>query len=150
MRICKQCHESKEDSMFGMMSYGKGRTDKKFRSICKSCSVSNLKSKYPTSREQNLIYQYRRMDGLKGRTCNLTADWVKSNITNKPCSYCGTTDNIGCDRLDNTKGHTIDNVIPSCKLCNSIRGNRFTHDQMVRLGTFIKDSILGNPFPVGT
>lgn len=49
--------------------------------------------------------------------------------------------NIGCDRIDNNKGHSIDNVVPCCNICNTVRGNNFTVDEMKLLGSLIKKII---------
>lgn len=58
------------------------------------------------------------------------------NIATKPCIYCG--DNMthiyrrnrlssfrytGVDRFDNTKGYTIENCVPCCKICNRLKSN---------------------------
>ena len=42
------------------------------------------------------------------------------NIFNKPCAHCGKIgwQIIGCNRLDNSRPHTLDNVEPCCKECN--------------------------------
>lgn len=39
------------------------------------------------------------------------------------CSYCGSTDNIGVDRADNTLGYTTTNSVPCCKVCNYMKSN---------------------------
>lgn len=68
-----------------------------------------------------LCSDYRTEDKLRGRgESTLTADWVVENIFSKPCHYCGETDwtKIGCDRIDNSKPHTPDNVVPCCLSCN--------------------------------
>jgi len=38
------------------------------------------------------------------------------------CNYCGLL-NIrnGLDRVDSSKGYTIDNVVPCCPLCNTMK-----------------------------
>lgn len=43
----------------------------------------------------------------------------------QPCVFCGETDwhKIGLDRIDNTKGHTRDNLQPCCWSCNSKKKN---------------------------
>lgn len=52
----------------------------------------------------------------------------------KPCTYCRCSiDTIGLDRIDNSKGYTLDNVVPCCKVCNLTRGNRFTYQEMVNI-----------------
>lgn len=47
-------------------------------------------------------------------------EWIIENIFSKPCAHCGKEgwDIIGCNRLDNSKPHTKDNVEPCCKDCN--------------------------------
>lgn len=41
---------------------------------------------------------------------------------NRDCFYCGETLlRMSLDRVDNSKGHTMDNVIPACVRCNYIR-----------------------------
>lgn len=48
------------------------------------------------------------------------SEWMIENILLKPCVHCGETDwtKIGCNRIDNTKPHTKDNVEPCCRNCN--------------------------------
>lgn len=51
----------------------------------------------------------------------------------KPCYYCdGRLSQIGCglDRVDNSKGYLISNVVPACGPCNKMRGNYVTSDEM--------------------
>lgn len=51
---------------------------------------------------------------------DLTAKWIVDNIFSKSCVHCGETDwhKLGCNRLDNSKPHTMDNVEPCCCKCN--------------------------------
>jgi hypothetical protein len=48
-------------------------------------------------------------------------------ISNQPCIYCqnklceSSSQGSNLDRIDNSKGYTIENVRPCCKICNSIR-----------------------------
>jgi hypothetical protein len=49
-----------------------------------------------------------------------------------PCSYCGgplPTAGAGLDRLDNSKGYDLDNVVPCCGDCNRLRGDRLTPEE---------------------
>lgn len=54
-----------------------------------------------------------------------------------PCVYCG-GQSASFDRIDNGSGHTEDNCIPACGLCNMTRGNRFTVDEMKLIGPVIR------------
>lgn len=72
-------------------------------------------------RAHKLIHAYTFLDKKYNRgKCDLTAEWMIENILNKPCTYCGKEgwDVIGCNRIDNTKPHTKDNVEPCCRECN--------------------------------
>ena len=81
----------------------------------------------PIGRASNLVNRYLQSDIKYNRgECTLTAQWVMDNIFSKPCHYCGETDwlKIGCDRIDNSKPHTPDNVVPCCAECNRKRGRK--------------------------
>lgn len=39
-------------------------------------------------------------------------------LTNQPCYYCGTTEAIGIDRIDNQVGYLAENSRPCCGTCN--------------------------------
>lgn len=82
------------------------------------------------------IPSYKSIDKKKGFICDLTIIWYKENIENKPCIYCG-FQSTGCDRKDNSKGHTMDNVVPCCLDCNTSRMNLFTFEEMLILGKAI-------------
>lgn len=69
-----------------------------------------------------LVHNYNVADKKYGRgKGNLTGKWVYDNILFKPCAHCDKEgwQVIGCNRLDNSKPHTKDNVEPCCKECNS-------------------------------
>lgn len=75
----------------------------------------------PMGRASKLLSNYNRNDKNQERgKGNLTAQWIYHNILFKPCAHCGKTgwDVIGCNRLDNAKPHTKDNVEPCCFECN--------------------------------
>lgn len=72
----------------------------------------------------------------KGYSFKLTEKQF-SEITKQDCFYCGAKpSNVtgrkrksgnyiynGLDRVDNTKGYTIDNVVPCCRFCNNAKSN---------------------------
>ena len=70
-----------------------------------------------------LINTYKRNDKKYNRgDCDLTVPWFVRNIFTK-CIYCGESDweKLGCDRIDNSLPHTIENVVPCCAECNAKR-----------------------------
>ena len=77
-------------------------------------------------RALNLLSRYKNNDKKYNRgDSDLTAKWIVENIFTKPCAHCGKKgwNVIGCNRLDNTKPHTMDNVEPCCIECNNRLGN---------------------------
>ena len=146
-KVCSGCKIEKDINEFN-----KNKTRKDgYHHYCKTCSKEferiyllnpiNRKKKniislqsYYLNIEQSMIKDYKRSDKKKNRICDLTIEWVKENITSKKCIYCGDTKNIGCDRIDNNKGHTKDNVQPCCKNCNYIRNTYFSVEEMKLIG----------------
>lgn len=91
------------------------------------------------ARANNLLGAYKAADKKAGRgECDFDARWIVENIFNKPCAHCGVEGwkVIGCNRLDNSKPHTKDNVEPCCFLCNV----KLSTEEMARdeNGNFIK------------
>lgn len=98
--------------------------------------------KTPMGRAVRLISNYKR-DDRKANRCegDLTPQWIVDNIFSKPCVYCGKEgwDVIGCNRIDNDKPHTMDNVEPCCKECNMKQNNISSQK---KVGKFTLDSKL--------
>ncbi len=86
------------------------------------------------SRDQaafNLVYKnYKRGADSRGFEFTLTEKEVRT-ITKSDCYYCKASPSCisgkqckeiyiynGIDRIDNTKGYTIDNIVPCCNSCN--------------------------------
>jgi hypothetical protein len=91
----------------------------------------------PSGRARLLRHRYRKIDAEKGQESDLTVEFMLALMA-KPCAYCGdSTDPRGCDRIDNRKGHTMDNVVPACKHCNCARMDNFTHEETKILGQTI-------------
>lgn len=80
-------------------------------------ALTVMVKRYKTgARSRNLCFELTRKD-LK-------------NIIEKPCEYCGTSDSIiidngcysykcnGIDRVDSSKGYTLENCVPCCTFCN--------------------------------
>ena len=77
---------------------------------------------HPLNWARNIVANYRKMDRERGfdDSKTITAEWFLQHIANQPCVHCGVQGigKVGCNRLDNTKGHTIDNVESCCFKCN--------------------------------
>ncbi len=107
------------------------------RGRSKSCGCfkrEKLKLTPGLASKRMVITSYKRHAKERGFKWELTDDQF-SKITQKDCFYCGIEPtNIakskgnngeyiynGIDRIDNTKGYTIDNIVPCCKICNNAK-----------------------------
>lgn len=81
-------------------------------------------SKTQMGRAQRQYQQYKHMDKRNGfgEVIDFDAKWIVDNIYTKPCAHCGETDwhKLGCNRLDNSKPHIINNVESCCFNCNCV------------------------------
>ena len=55
-------------------------------------------------------------------------------LLSQPCYYCnkelvGVETGVGLDRIDNSKGYTIENVLPCCSICNQTRNKNWTVEE---------------------
>ena len=94
-----------------------------FRNICRQCLTNRHQQadKIRTDRPRAILEDSRCSDRKRNLTNDLGYDFIAEMIS-RPCAYCGAVDQImTLDRIDNTKGHTMSNVIPACYRCNLIR-----------------------------
>lgn len=119
-----------EEIIFGKRVNRKSKEVKDYRE-----SSTSIRSK-----ASKMISSYKLKDKKLGfdKVCDIDIDWMIENIITKPCIYCGDTHRVGCDRIDNNKGHTKDNVVPCCYDCNCARNDNFSFDEMKILGQTIK------------
>jgi hypothetical protein len=85
-----------------------------------------------------MLGAYKLRDKKKGQICDIDIDWLRKFVESG-CSYCGDDNRVGIDRIDNSRGHTKDNVVPACYDCNCARGNNFTSEEMLIIGKAIKE-----------
>lgn len=59
-------------------------------------------------------------------------------LYDNPCHYCNRYidgKGTGLDRIDNTKGYSLDNVLRCCWKCNRIRGDLLSVEEMEKVAT---------------
>jgi 5-methylcytosine-specific restriction endonuclease McrA len=82
----------------------------------------------------------------------LEEDFINWYNQEQKCYYCGRIleelkqdqreknkykDKMSIDRKDNDKGYTIDNIVLACARCNTIKGDYFTEQEMLKIGKFL-------------
>ena len=111
----------------------------------KSCGCYKRKKKWE-SHIAAVFRAYRDGAIKRGYEFNLSIDEIKSIIF-KDCHYCGIPPSNskdvsasrcqkgimkynGIDRVDNTRGYSVDNCVPCCYICNRAKSNMDHNDFM--------------------
>ena len=85
----------------------------------------------PIGKAESKYRQYRAYDSEHGFNADevIPVDEIVRLCYSEDskCVYCGCRSELGADRIDNTKGHTRDNVVCACRSCNKARGDSFTY-----------------------
>lgn len=124
--VCSRCGKALPKECF----YTERKKKNGLRSCCKNCDKIYKQS--IKGRASTLLEAHKKEDKLNGRIGEIippnyiNQQWIIENIFTKPCAHCGKTgwQAIGCNRLDNSKPHTIDNVEPCCSKCNNILAHK--------------------------
>jgi hypothetical protein len=139
--ICHICNESKESTEYhSYKSHGKVY----FRKLCKICDDrqkwqrdkispqyrkrlkaknerNKLQRKDPLYTHKFILKDSKDSDRKSGFKNDLTKKFVQEAIKDG-CSYCGESSiRMTLDRVDNSIGHTVTNVVSCCIRCNYVR-----------------------------
>lgn len=89
---------------------------------------------------QRRLAGYRSRDRKKNRLSICDFSVVEFlNLIKNPCIYCNESVKLRTiDRIDNSKGHSKDNVVVACIDCNSFRSRKFTVEEMKLIGKTIE------------
>ena len=127
---CRECHSARKK--------GRDRRSERWAAMTPEQRLRRraIMQKYNKTTKGRAVFlrkAYQRIDA-----CDLTVAEVVDFIS-QPCTHCGTTEEPrGLDRIDNDKPHVKGNVVPSCAPCNFARGDRFTFEEMKRIGAVIR------------
>ena len=71
----------------------------------------------------------------------LTFHQYESLVRENKCHYCSNPlplAGYGLDRKDSAKGYNLENCVPCCKDCNSIKSNKITYTEMIEVVALLK------------
>jgi len=120
--------------------------DKKKSCGCLTSTKSaenSIKSRYKIAKQdagyRSVYSSYKLNAKSRGFNFNIDFDYAVS-IMKSDCHYCGIEPSNtymksyynatynGIDRVDNTKGYEMDNVVSCCKMCNIAKNNNTEED----------------------
>lgn len=128
---CRKCHSARKK--------GRDRRSERWSAMTpeqklRRRAIMQRYSKTMKGRACFLRKAYQRIDA-----CDLSTDDLVA-IISQPCVHCGTTElPRGLDRINNALPHIAGNVASSCAPCNFARGDRFSFDEMKRIGAVIRE-----------
>jgi len=124
--------------------YGKGKTTKRVCAVCGKEFITRYRAYYcgeacslkkdaAVAKTQRVLPEKRYssyISGAKTRGYEFSLTFEEFMIYwQRDCVYCGDPiDTIGLDRVDNTIGYTISNVVPCCTTCNKMKSAQTTED----------------------
>ena len=77
-------------------------------------------AKYPDARKFKHIKKRAKRRSIDFK---ITLTEYRDMFWGKPCHYCGAeVESIGLDRKYSDEGYILDNLIPCCQACNSLKG----------------------------
>ena len=149
--VCAKCNKLKPPSKF----YSSKINRSGYHWECKDCAKQVEKDRYARSDTMRIArLKYGRTDmarytrlksNAKRRGTEFLLDklefliWLEKQ--ERVCHYCGVSLNtnggrasqLSVDRADNTIGYTLGNIVLCCQMCNTIKGNIFTEQEMVEI-----------------
>jgi hypothetical protein len=149
-RKCKKCEREKPLSKTHFESNGY----KGFRHTCRSCRRKDYQDWYngkPKSENALRARVWRqanpdreRFNNIKhkakrrGKSFSITLKEYREHFYNKECHYCGEESSGGIDRVDNSIGYELDNCVPCCSWCNSIKMEHSKEEMLEHLNKIIE------------
>lgn len=142
-KVCNKCKIEKDISKFYIR-----KTNGLPRAECRECEITRQKhfrQNYP-DRHQATQSKYkrtpkRRFAEAKRQASARNISWSLNykeflQLIDKECYYCSfligekVTTGSGLDRLDNSKGYELSNIVPCCGSCNMIHNAILSSEEL--------------------
>ena len=163
-KICQKCHKLLPIDKFCTYKIGERKEKLYTDKTCNACRYRRDILKYKDKRRLTQKRYFQTPKGIyavllgnlwhiKRRNLSICSredflNWYKNE--KQQCHYCkrnffqtaedgnlGKVSRLTIDRMDNKKGYIIGNMALSCKLCNTIKGEFFTEQEMFIIGNLI-------------
>jgi len=130
---CSLCKDWKAETSFYKQKEGKYGLSAR----CKNCvnkSTYAYRKENKCAERMTYRYSFARCSARNRRKPFSLSLAEYSHVASKPCFYCdGFFGRVkvcsGLDRIDNSKGYELTNVLPSCAICNRMRNVNFSVEE---------------------
>ena len=148
LKLCLPC--------YGAKYYVKNRKKIKARNAKWNADNPEKAKATRAKRDRSITGRHRRCERAMKRDNKRSPGLVPENdllwnihfyaelIRDNKCHYCKGPLNetgFGLDAADNELGHVWYNVVPCCRGCNVIKGDRLSYEQMMRLSTILREFV---------
>ena len=125
---CATCHEhiQPDGRNFRTKRTKDGKRYKRLCRICDKIRSAKLCEESRLGTTKFIIRQARNFDQSNGFQQHELDYDVVNKYLNQGCRWCGAKRGewrIGLDRIDNSTGHSLANVVPCCTRCNIMKGS---------------------------
>ena len=123
MKQCYRCKEILELSSFPKNKNGKDGT----RNRCKACQNKNMIDtgyRLKNNRKMGVRFTQGSASAKRRHLEWNIAPQEHEELLKQPCFYCLSPlplTGVGLDRIDSSKGYSLDNVHPCCTICNIMK-----------------------------
>lgn len=105
----------------------KQRNPERYKEICKKNGETS------STKPSNRFHKARNKAKERQIEFDITLE-LYSEIITYPCNYCNgsfghVTKGTGLDRVDNSKGYVVGNIVSCCTACNRIKSDQFTSEE---------------------
>lgn len=130
---CRLCKEWKSKNLFHKHPLGREGLHARCAKCCNKITYEYRK-KNDVSRKFNVRYTFARCNARKRKKQFSITFPEYEYVISKPCFYCdGYFGKVqvcsGLDRIDNSRGYELMNVLPCCKICNHTRNVNFSVEE---------------------
>ena len=159
IKTCLHCNKNKRLTSF----HRNKSSEDGLNSICKICS-NKRRNAYrraaPYDSEKNRIItrtNKSRFSISRSRAKTRQIPWKLTLeewvglVIGQDCHYCNgemSQTGVGLDRKDNDLGYVLENVTPCCAVCNRIKGQVLTYEEMLAVAKLLKDLRKPEPAPL--
>ncbi len=141
---CRRCKQILNASSFSKSGREKG--------ICRDCARIDLEERKASGAIPERNTRYSSLGNHTRDKCSSAQfkNWFEKETREEPhCFYCGQPLDLGhrnsltgltIDRMDNTQGYLVGNMVLSCRRCNIIKGSWFSFEEMLEIAEkYLKD-----------
>jgi len=95
--------------------------------------ASAMKRKVPFEIDKEAFFEWYQNEPKKCRYCGMSPEEIRNFRGHIALR-------LTVDRMDSNVGYSLDNMVLACPVCNTVKNNVLTYNQMLEVGKMIKEN----------